>query len=54
MLAAIDFNNKMCIKANEINYIVSNRLLSAELQASGLYLSQLSPENCLGLCEIMP
>jgi len=45
---AIYLNDELGVEADEIDNVSIDRMLTAELPASELAITQLAPENCFG------
>lgn len=54
VLTTINFNYQLFIEANEINDIISNRVLSAEFDSAKLRITQSRPEHFLGFSLFAP
>jgi hypothetical protein len=54
MLSSIDFERQTFLKAKEVNYVGTNRVLPAKPVASELPPTDVVPQYALGFCWTFP
>ena len=54
VLSAIDFNDELGLGAEEVDHEGADGLLASEAEAVELTLAQMSPQNALRFCRVLP